>query len=320
MATKRQLLAGATATGILATGILAVVLVGGGGQPGGLRLDTSIDASGNTTPPVDWRIKYARTGTICYSQDATATTSACFAANVMPYTTDATDVGWPQEITQNNRFPTNTGGACGGAPWVCTTATMDSTTVAPDGTATASTVTFGGGTIDATGFGYTAATALDFRIWAKCPGGGTLDASHVGGTGHWTVDATAMGTGWRLLYPARAEVTEAAAMTSDASGNLSLRLSGVDCSFWHATATEKVSYHHSTIPTTDATGTTVGTSSWPVDNSTGAYWATSGVTKTETVTEYGGTDCWSYGAPTIKLTGSAGCEGTWYALSLLWSY
>jgi hypothetical protein len=250
--TKRNVIAAVTATGIVATGVIAVLV--GGGQPGGTHFDTSLDASTNTTPPTDWRIKYRRTGTICYSQDATATTSACFAANIMPYTTDATDVGWPQELTQNNRFPINTGGACGGAPWVCTTATMDSTTVAPDGTATASTVTFGGGTIDATAAGYTAATALDFRIWAKCPGGGTLDASHVGGTGHWTVDATAMGTGWRLLYPARAEVTEAAAMTSDASGNLSLRLSGVDCSFWHATATEKVSRHHSTIPTTDATG------------------------------------------------------------------
>ncbi len=317
MATKRQLLAGATATGILATGLIAVLLTGGTGR---IHIDTSLDASTSTTPPTDWRRGYARTGAICYSQDATDTTSKCFAANALPYTTDATDVGWAMELTQNNRFPVNTGSACSGAPWTCSTATMDSTSVAPDGTATASTVTFGGGTITASATGFTAATALDFRFWAKCAGTGTLDATHVGGTGHWTIDATAMGTGWRLLYPARAEVTEAAAMTSTGAGAFVLRLSGVDCTFWQPTATEKTSYHHSTIPTTDATGTTVGTSSWPVDNSSGAYWATSGVTKTETVTEYGGTDCWSYSGTTIKLSGSAGCEGTWYALGLKWSY
>lgn len=317
MATKRTAIVSVVVASAIVTAVVVGGIVSGGGGAG--YLNTSIDASTSTTPPTDWRRGHARTGTICYSQDATATTSACFAANELPYTTDATDVGWPMEITQNNRFPINVSGACGGAPWVCTTATMDSTSADPAGGTTASTVTFGGGTIDATAVGYTPTTALDFRIWAKCPGGGTLDASHVGGTGHWTVDATAMGTGWRLLYPARAEVTEAAAMTSDASGNFSLRLSGVDCSFWHATATEKVSYHHSTIPTTDATGTTVGTSVWTVDNSHGRYWNPVGVTKVETVSEYGGTDCWSYSAPTIKLTGSAGCEATWYALSLTWS-
>ena len=305
-----------TATAVIATAIIASLSGGGGTAP---HVDTHLDASDNVAPPYDWRSGYTRTGTICYSQDATATTSKCFAANVLPYTTDATDVGWPVELTQVNKMPYNVSASCDGTPFVCTTATMDSTTVAPDGTATASTVTFGGGTIDATGTGYTALTALDFRIWAKCAGGGTLDASHVGGTGHWTVDATAMGTGWRLLYPARAEVTEAAAMTSDASGNLSIRLAGVDCSFWHMTATEKVSWQHSTIPTTGAAAATVGTAVWSINNDLGAYWASSGVTKTETLSEYSGT-CWNYSGTTIKLTGSAGCEATWYALGLAWSY
>jgi hypothetical protein len=90
-------------------------------------------------------------------------------------------------------------------------------------------------------------------------------------------------------------------------------------SIWHTTATEKASWHNSTIPTTDATGSTVGTAAWTVDNTTGAFWATSGVTKVETLSEYSGT-CWNYSGTTIKLTGSAGCEATWYALSLTWSY
>lgn len=315
MATRRQLLAGATATGILATGILAVVLTGGGGS-GSIHIDTSIDASSSTTPPTDWRSGYTRTGTIAYTQSAT--TSKLFAANVLPYTVDATDTGWPVELTQTNRIPTNVSGACSGAPWVCSTATMDSTTVDPAGGATASTITMGGGSLDATAFGYTNSTALDLRMWAKCSSG-TLDASNIGGTGHWTVNCTTVGGSWALLHSGHAAVTEAQAWQSKADGKVRLRLSGTDVAIWHTTATEKASWHNSTIPTTDATGSTVGTAAWTVDNSTGAYWAASGVTKVETLSEYSGT-CWSYSAPTIKLTGSAGCEATWYALSLTWSY
>jgi hypothetical protein len=315
MATKRQLLAGATASGILATAIVAVLVAGSGGG-GSMHLDTSIDASGNTTPPVDWRIKYARTGTIAYTQSAT--TSKLFAANVLPYTVDATDTGWPVELTQTNRIPINVSGACGGAPWVCSTATMDSTTADPAGGTTASTITMGGGSLDATAFGYTNSTALDVRMWAKCSSG-TLDASNIGGAGHWTVNCTTVGGNWALLHSSHAAVTEAQAWTSNGSGGVRLRLSGTDVSIWHTTATEKASWHNSTIPTTDATGSTVGTAAWSIDNSSGAYWATSGVTKTETLSEYSGT-CWNYSGTTIKLTGSAGCEGTWYALSLLWSY
>jgi hypothetical protein len=316
---KRNLIAGAVATGITAFGILAYVVATGGVTGGGSRTDTSLDASTRTSPPTDWRIGYTRTGTIYYSQDATNTTTAKFDANELPYTTDATDVGWAIEPAQINRFPRNVSMACGGLPWVCSTATMDSTSSDPGQTATASLVTFGGGSIDATAFGYTASTALDFRIWAKCAGGGTLDATHVGDVGHWTVDATAMGTGWRLLYPARAEVTEVSVMTSDASGNFRLRLSGVDCAFWMPTATEAVSYHHSTIPTDDATGETVGAASWVNVDSTGSYYAASGVTKVESITTYSGGPCWSYSAPTITLS-AASCKATWYALSLTWGY
>jgi hypothetical protein len=314
--TKRNVLAAVTATGIVATGVIAVLV--GGGQPGGTHFDTSIDASTNTTPPTDWHIKYARTGTICYSQDATATTSKCFASNVLPYTTDATDVGWPVELTQNNRFPTNVSGACGGAPWVCSTATMDSTTADPAGGTTASTITMGGGSLDATAFGYSNSTALDLRMWTKCALG-TLDASHISGAGHWTVDCTVVANTWALLHSGHAAVTEVQAWTSDGSGGVRLRLSGTDAAIWHTTATEKASWQNSTIPTTDATGSVVGTAAWTVDNSTGAYWATSGVTKVETLSQYSGT-CWNYSGTTISLTGSAGCEATWYALSLTWSY
>ncbi len=305
-----------TATAIVVAGVLSSMMGGGGTDP---HVDTRMDASDNLVPPYDFRKSYARTGEICYSQDATDTTSKCFASGVLPYTTDTTDTGWPIEFPQTNRFPYNSSASCSGTPFICATATMDSTSADPAGGTTASSVTFGGGTIDATAFGYTISTALDLRFWAKCAGGGTLDATHVGGTGHWTIDATAMGTGWRLLYPARAEVTESTAFESDGSGNLRFRLSAVDCTFWGFTATEASSFHHSTIPTTDATGATVAGAVWTVDNSTGAFWATSGVTKTETITEYFG-GCWNYTAPTITLSGLSGCVGTWYGLTLTWSY
>lgn len=315
---KRKALAAVTAATILAGGLYAYLVAGSGSSAS--RVDTSLDASTRLSPSTDWRIGYVRAGAICYSQDATDTTSKCFAANVLPYTTDTTDTGWPIEFPQTNRFPYNSSASCDGTPFVCVTATMDSTSADPTGGTTASTVTFGGGTIDATAFGHTASTALDLRFWASCDATGTLDASHVGGTGHWTIDATAMGSGWRLLYPSRAEVTEAVAFTSDASGLLRLRLSGVDCTFWGFTSTEAPSFHHSTIPTDDATGETVAGAVWTVDNSTGAFWAASGVAKTETLTEYFGT-CWDYTGTTISLSKSPGdCVATWYALSLIWSY
>lgn len=316
---RRSTIIGAS-VGLVTVAAVGVAIIAGGSDSvifAGMHRNTTLDASSDSSPPGDWGSSYSRTGSICYSQDATATTSACYAANALPVTTDATDTGWPIEKQQINRFPTNQGGACGGAPWVCSTATMDSTSTDPAGGTTASTVTFGGGTIDATAFGYSASTALDLRFWAKCAGGGTLDATHVGGTGHWTVDATAMGSGWRLLYPARAEVTEAAAFTSDASGFLHMRISGVDCSFWGFTATEQSSWHHSTIPTVDATGSTVGAPVWTVDDSAGSYYAASGCNKVESITTYDGT-CWDYTAPTITLTGASTCTATWYALSLTW--
>jgi hypothetical protein len=320
-ATTKGVIAAATATGIVAAGIVAILTAGGGSSP---RFDTSLDASSNAVPPIDWRAGYTRTGTICYSQDATGTTSECFAANVLPHTTDATDVGWPIEPAQTNRIPINQGGACGGAPWVCSTATMDSTTVAPDGTATASTITMGGGSVDATAFGYTNSTALDLRMYVKCSSG-TLDASNIGGAGHWTVNCATVGGTWRLLESsADSAVTEVQAWQSKGDGKVRLRLSGADAAIWQITATEALGYARSTrylgtVPTSDATGSTVGATAWTVDNSTGAYWAASGVTKTETGTIHNGT-CWSYTAPTITLSGASTCHGIRYALGLSWSY
>ncbi len=316
---KRNLLAGAVATGILATGVLAYVLAGG--PPGGNHLDTSLDASTRLAPQTDWRIGYSRTGVICYTQDSTGLTSLCFAANVLPYTEDATDVGWPVEITQVNRLPYNVSASCDGTPFDCSTATMDSTSADPAGGATASTITMGGGSLDATAFGYGNSKSLDLRVWVKCSSG-TLDASNIltaGGIGHWSVNCTTVGGVWALLHATHSAVTESEAWKSDGSGGVRMRLSGADATIWHMTATEKASWQNSTIPTSDATGTTVGTAAWINKDSTGSYWQASGVTKTETISQYSGT-CWNYSAPVISLTGSAGCEATWYALTLTWSY
>ena len=317
MATKRRLLAYVTATSIVAGGVLAVVM--GGSAPGGVHLDTSMDASSNVQPQNDWRRGYARTGTINYTRDATR--SREFLADVLPYTTDATDTGWPVEKTQVNRFPTNVSGACSSAPWDCATATMDSTSADPAGGTTASTIAMGGGSLDATAFGYGNSASLDLRMWVKCSSG-TLDASNVltaGSIGSWQVNCTTVGGNWALLHSTHAAVTEAEPWLSDGSGGVRMRLSGASATIWHITATEKASWHNSTIPTTDATGTTVGTAAWLNVDSTGSYWAAAGVIKVETISQYSGT-CWNYSSPTIKLTGSAGCEGTWYALTLTWSY
>jgi len=322
--TRRSIVGGIV--GIVALVGVGLVTIVGGADSGVLspgHQSTALDASSSTTPPLDWHSGYARTGTICYPQDATGITAACFAANALPYTVDATDTGWPIEPSQINRFPYNSAASCDGTPFVCSTATMDSTTVAPDSTTTAYTFAMGGGSADATAVGYANSTLLDLRMYAKCPNG-TLDASNIGGEGHWTVDGTALGAGWQLLYTGHSQVTEVQAWKSNGSGVVRLRLSGLDCSIWQITATEVLGYVRSTrllgtIPTSDATGSTVGASVWSIVNDHGAYWAASGVAKSETLTTHSGT-CWSYSGTTIKLSGSSTCHGIWYALGLTWSY
>lgn len=321
---KRGIIVGATVGVVTIVGVGLATIVGGGDVHGVGHLDTALDASAQSTPPADWYSDYTRTGTICYPQDATGTGALCFGADTLPYARDATDLGWPIEPAQNNRFPTNTSGACGGAPWVCSTATMDSTTADPAGGTTASTIAMGGGSLDATAFGYSNSTAVDLRMYVKCSSG-TLDASHVaaaGGIGHWQINCTTVGGAWRLIETGDSAVTENEAWTSDASGYLTIRLSGADATIWHVTATEALGYPRSTrllgtIPTTDATGSSVGATAWTVDNSSGAYWAASGVTKVETGTVHNGT-CWSYTEPTITLSGASTCHGNMYALTLSW--
>ena len=324
MSTRRKLIAtGGVATAVIATAVLATLIMGGGKT---VHHNTSLDASAKSTLPGDWRRGYSRTGEVCYPQDATGTSATCFAANAVPYGRDATDLGWPVETSaQNNRWPTNEGGACGGAPWVCSTATMDSTTVAPSGEANASTITMGGGSLDATAFGFTNSAKVDLRMYVKCSSG-TLDASHVnvaGGIGHWSINCTTVGGNWRLIEPGDSAVTESEAWVADSSGYVTIRLSAADASIWQITATEAVAATYAkstrllaTIPTSDATGTTLGATTWTVNNALGSYWAASGVTKVETKTAHSGT-CWSYSGTTITLSG---CHGIWYALSLTWSY
>ncbi len=317
MATRRNIIATAiTATAVVAGALLYTLAGGGGTAP---HVDTHLDASDNLVPPYDWRKSYARTGVVYYTQSATTTKS--FAANVIPYTVDATDTGWVIEPALNNRLPTNVSGACSSAPWDCSTATMDSTSADPAGGTTASTITMGGGSLDATAFGYTNSTAVDLRVWVKCSSG-TLDASNVlaaGGIGSWQIACGTVGGSWALLHSTHAAVTESEAWTSDSGGGIRMRLSGADATIWHATATEEISYQNSTIATTDATGSSVGAGLWPTSNETGAFWAASGVTKVETLSEYSGT-CWDYTGTTIKLSGSTTCKATWYALTLDWTY
>lgn len=313
---RRRWRAAAGASLIVAVTLVAsLLIVKGSGTGSGpvTRLNTSIDASTSTTPPTDWSKGYSRTGSICYAQSATAST--CFAADVLPYTVDATDTGWPIEPAQTNRILYNVSASCDGTPFTCTTATMDSTSTDPAGGTTASTITMGGGNAALTATGYTNSTAVDLRGWVKCSSG-TLDASNVGGAGHWTVDCTTVGGNWALLHSTHAAVTEVQAWQSTGAGALNITLSGADATVWHLTATEEASWQNSTIPTA-AAAATVGAASWTVDNSTGVYWAASGVTKVETGSVYSGT-CWSYTAPTITLSGASTCKATRYALTLTW--
>lgn len=265
-----------------------------------------VASSHRTAPDHTWT---QSGGSRCYQRSATAAT--CYPGGAPAARWTATGFEWAVDGQGAvNRVLYSTAVDC--TNWTCSTATT-AAYVAPDGSKTAASITMGGGYIEQTATGYTVSTAVNLAMWAKCSTG-TLDASNVGGAGHWTVDCSAVGGSWALLTPTHpAVLPEVQAWASTGAGAVNLRLSGADAEVWAPTITEEPTTG-AVIPTAAAAVDT-GTIAWTIDNSTGSYWRT-GANVLHTLDTVDGT-CLVTGS-TLRLSGAGGseCVGGWSALKV----
>jgi len=213
--------------------------------------------TGDTKPRVSDQTWTRTGGSSCYPISATA--AQCFDATEIPYTVDATGLGWVVEPDSVNRILySGLGAAPNCTNWTCVTSTIDATTD-PTGGSYAAAITHGGGTVDAAGTGYANSAAVYPRVWVKCSSG-TLTIAHQGGTGSGTVDCTALGGVWSLVTP-----TNVASWTSTGAGVVTMRFSGADASVWAPTVTEEPGTGLSVIPT-GAAAVSTGDPEWAISN------------------------------------------------------
>lgn len=244
---------------------------------------------------------------------AWSSTQAICAGGAYPtHAVDATGLAWEVVPSTTQRIPFNVAVDC--TNWTCSTATVAATT-APDGSSTAADITMGGGNISATATGYGVSAPLQFRMWTKCSSG-TLDASNVGGAGHWTVDCSVIGGAWTLLHPTHAAVApEAQAWQATAGGVVALRLSGADASVWAPTAYEGgTALDRFVIPTPTATAVATGDPVWAIDNDPAVYYG-AGDTVTQLLTQRSGT-CLAVSGGNLLMSGASTCSGSWYGLTV----
>jgi hypothetical protein len=259
-------------------------------------------------------------GARCYP--SSATTATCHPGGAPAARWTATGFEWATDAQGAvNRITYSTAIDC--TNWTCR-GTGDATTtgqVAPDGSATATTVTVGtfGNDVFTQAGGYSNSVALYPAIWIKCATGTLRFQNASSGTlGRWDVDCTALGGEWTLidsaLHPA---VTEDTAWVSSAGGQagiLFLVTSGtVTATIWAPTLTEEPTAA-AVIPTAAAAVDT-GVIAWTIDNSTGSYWR-AGASVLQTLDTVDGT-CFVTGS-TLRLSGAGGseCVGGWGALKV----
>jgi hypothetical protein len=217
-------------------------------------------------------------GTRCYQTAEHGAT--CIPGGTLGWAWDSTldasgyGRGWPQEPGRVNRIVYSSAIDC--SSWTCdSTPTIATEQVAPDGSATATSVTVtDASAIYQTASGYTNDAALDLRLWTKCNSGSLyVTDGAVGSLGDWTVDCSAVGGSWELLTDSHSAVTETTAFAAGSSGDATVYLTsdatGVTASVWIPTLTETAGL--SVIPT-EAAAVDTGTPAWTVDNSDGDYY------------------------------------------------
>lgn len=278
-----------------------------GSKPGGGTGDNAPSAADQT---------YTRSGDeICYPTAATA--AACFAANELPYTVDATGTAWVVEppatsmvvYTDNTMNCTN---------WSCVSATATTGQTDPAGGSSASLLSIGlAGRVDHVA-NFTDGATLYPRFWVKCSTGTLRLRNSSLGNGNWDVDCSAVAGSWTLIKSGHAALTEYVAWSGRVGASDSVRfygLTAVDAHVWLPTITE-VEGTGDAVIRAGATNGTIGTNLWSIDNSGGNYYQV-GDTVTETITEMAG-DCFQISGNDLLLTGAVGseCAGKWYALQI----
>ena len=262
----------------------------------------------DNAPPVTDQSWTRTGGQSCYP--ISASTAQCFDATEVPYTVDATGLGWVLPgAGLVNRVLYSTAITC--ANWTCR-GTGNATSSQPDpaGGSAASSLTVGGVLNDVykLASGYSASATVYPRVWLKCSTG-TLRVLNPAGIGEWRVDCAAASAGsWVLVNAAPATgVTLTAAFGSTAGGQSGfhfIALSGtVSVDVWAPTATEGRGVGTEVVPTAAAAVDT-GTAVWIVDNSSGRYWQT-GWTLLESITTVSGTT-WAVDGTNLRITGAAG--------------
>lgn len=246
----------------------------------------------------------------CYP--TSANTAICVPGGLIPYAWDGSNsrLAWPVDRSAINRL-LNNGLNLTCANWTCTAASIV-TAVAPDGSNTAASITMSGGSVAQTAVGFANSTSVYPRLWAKCSAG-TLDLANAGGTGHWTVDCSAVGGVWTLLTATHAAVTVVQAWASDGSGTVNITLSGADVVAWLPTITEEAGTSIMTIPTTGSPVST-GDPLWATDNTGNVYYS-AGAAVTSVLNELDGT-CLATSGTSLLLSGASTCNGLWHSLKI----
>jgi hypothetical protein len=209
-------------------------------------------------------------GSSCYPISATA--AQCFTSAEVPYTVDATGLGWVVEPDATNRVAYSTAIDC--TNWTCAGgATVDATRVAaPDGTLTASAWSApSGGTAYCVAGGYANDAPLDLRAWVKCSAGTLRMSNPYGaGLGDWRVNCAAISAGsWVLINRNTPGLTKTAAWAATAAGaactGFNALGTAVSAHVWAPTLTEEPGTGLAVIPTA-ASAVSTGDQSWAISN------------------------------------------------------
>jgi hypothetical protein len=255
-------------------------------------------------------------GTRCYP--SSATTATCYPGGAPAARWTATGWEWAADAqSSTNRLLYSTAMDC--VNWGCVgVASGTPGQVAPDGSATASTIVVAGG---ANHFeqdiasGYTPdASPLHLSFWAKCSTGVFHPhGSNDGTRGDWDVSCSCIGGVWRHLDSKDSCVTVNVPFNAGPSGEAGLHFDGtlfpLSADIWAPTLTEELTTG-AVIPT-GAAAVSTGTIAWSIDNTSERYWDADS-TVTQSVSTVDGTcivpgaTFWLGGATASECVGGVG--------------
>ena len=210
-------------------------------------------------------------GARCYDQSAT--TSLCVPGGEPgpAYSSGLSTLGWAAEKDRTNRLLQNT--ALDQSPWTVDATVVTNNAVGPHGLKSVESVTVtDASTLLQVAAGYTASTALNLELWAKCSAGTLKLQTNGEASGDWSINCGTVGGVWAHLTSAHAAVTQDTAWQSGSTGDATVIVTsdatGVSADIWAPTLTEVVGY--SVIPT-EGSAVSTGGVSFEIDNTPPDY-------------------------------------------------